>query len=140
MERPIKFRLKDFPVHLGLGATVALQDEYTGTPRWYDRYAERTAGDGAEGRLVTMHTFNKSWNAWEMHPHGEELVLCIQGTITLIQEINGRSEKNRLNAGEAIINPAGIWHTADLDDEEGEEATVVFITAGMGTEHRPREQ
>jgi quercetin dioxygenase-like cupin family protein len=140
MDRPIKFRLKTFPVHLGLGATVALQDEYTGSARWYDRYAERTAGDGAEGRLVTMHTFTKSWDAWEMHPHGEELVLCMQGTITLIQEINGRPEKNRLNAGEAIINPAGIWHTADLDDEEGEEATALFITAGMGTEHRPREE
>lgn len=139
MDRPIKFRLNTFPVHLGLGAKVVLQDEFTGSPRWYQRYAEGSASDGAEGRLVTMHKFTKSWGTWEMHPHGEELVLCIQGTMTVIQEINGKQEKSRLHAGEAIINPAGIWHTADLDDEEGEEATAVFITAGMGTEIRPRE-
>ncbi len=138
MDRPIKFRLDTFPVHLGLGATIALQDEYTGSSRWYQRYAERAAGDGKEGRLVTMHSFTKSWDSWEMHPHGEELVLCVQGMLTLIQEIDGRFEKNRLRVGEAIINPAGVWHTADVEDDEGDEVIAVFITAGMGTEHRPR--
>ena len=73
-----------------------------------------------------------------MHPHGEELVLCVQGMLTLIQEIDGRLEKNRLRVGEAIINPAGVWHTADVEDDEGDEVIAVFITAGMGTEHRPR--
>lgn len=138
MDIPFKFRLTDFPVHLGLGAKVTLQDEFTGTPRWYQRYGERTANDGKEGRLVSMHRFTKSWDTWEMHPHGEELVLCIQGTMVLIQEIDGRHEKKRLNAGEAIINPQGVWHTADLEDEEDEEATALFITAGLGTEIRPR--
>lgn len=140
MERPIKFRLKDYPVHLGLGAKVTLQDEYSGTPRWYQRYAERAAADGKEGRLVTMHSFTKSWDSWEMHPHGEELVICIQGMLTVIQEINGRHEKNRLRVGESIINPAGVWHTADVEDDEGDEVTALFITAGLGTEHRPREE
>lgn len=140
MDRPIKFQLKTFPVHLGLGAKIAIQDEFTGSPRWYERYGQRAAADGAEGRLVSMFTFTKSWDTWEMHPHGEELVLCIQGTMTLIQEINGRHEKNRLNAGEAIINPPGVWHTADIEEEEDESATAVFITAGLGTEIRPRAQ
>jgi len=138
MDRPIKFRLKTFPVHLGLGAKVLIQDEFTGSPRWYERYADRTAADGAEGRLVSVHTFTESWNTWEMHPHGEELVLCIQGTMTLIQEIDGKQEKNRLKAGEAIINPQGVWHTADFEGEEDDEVTAVFITAGLGTEIRPR--
>ena len=39
-----------------------------------------------------------------------------------------------LQAGEYAINPPGTWHTADVDHE----ATGLFITAGMGTEHRPR--
>jgi quercetin dioxygenase-like cupin family protein len=138
MDRPIKFKLETFPVHLGPGSKILIQDEYSGTPRWYERYADRTAADGAEGRLVSVFTFTKSWDTWEMHPHGEELVLCIQGTMVLIQEINGKHEKNRLNAGEAIINPRGVWHTADIEDEEGEEATAVFITAGLDTENRPR--
>ena len=37
--------------------------------------------------------------------------------------------------GEYAINPPGVWHTANVDDGEVE---VLFITAGMGTEHRTR--
>jgi quercetin dioxygenase-like cupin family protein len=36
--------------------------------------------------------------------------------------------------GDYVINPPGVWHTADVS----EEATVLFITAGLGTEHRIR--
>ena len=39
-----------------------------------------------------------------------------------------------LRAGEYAINPRGVWHTADVAGH----ATAVFITAGQGTEHRPR--
>jgi hypothetical protein len=35
---------------------------------WYAEYAKRHADDGAEGRLVTMHSFTRSWDMWEMHP------------------------------------------------------------------------
>jgi hypothetical protein len=36
--------------------------------------------------------------------------------------------------GEYAINLPGVWHTADVDGE----VTALFITAGMGTQHRPR--
>jgi len=39
-----------------------------------------------------------------------------------------------LAAGEYAINPPGVWHTADVT----ETATAIFITAGEGTQHRPR--
>ena len=39
-----------------------------------------------------------------------------------------------LDAGQAIVNPPGVWHTADVDGE----ATALFVTAGLGTEIRPR--
>ena len=39
-----------------------------------------------------------------------------------------------LGAGEYAINDPGTWHTADVDGS----ATALFITAGQGTEHRPR--
>lgn len=39
-----------------------------------------------------------------------------------------------LGPGQYTINEPGTWHTADVDGE----ATAVFITAGLGTEHRPR--
>jgi quercetin dioxygenase-like cupin family protein len=128
------FRLSDTPVHLGLGAVVVPQEQFNGEPAWYERYAARNAADGVEGRLVTMHTFSEPWGSWEVHPHGEELVLCVDGEITLYQEIDGEVRQATIRTGEAIINPPGAWHTADVAGT----ATALFITAGMGTENRPR--
>jgi quercetin dioxygenase-like cupin family protein len=128
------FDLSRFPVHLGLGASVVPQEEFTGSPDWYERYGERNAGDGTEGRLVSMHTFDRSWDSWEMHPKGDELVVCTAGSITLHQEIDGATTTVTLGVGDAVINPPGAWHTADVDGT----ATALFVTAGEGTQVRPR--
>jgi mannose-6-phosphate isomerase-like protein (cupin superfamily) len=128
------FRLSETPVHLGLGATVVVQESFTGTPDWYELYGERHAADGSEGRLVSMHTFNGPWASWEMHPNGEELVVCTSGTFTLHQEVNGDILPVTLTAGEAVVNAPGVWHTADATGP----VTALFITAGLGTEVRPR--
>jgi quercetin dioxygenase-like cupin family protein len=128
------FRLDHIPVHLGLGATVIPQAPFTGAMDWYEHYGERNAGDGVEGRLVIMHTFTESWDSWEMHPNGQELVVCTDGAITAYQEIDGDVRTATLTAGDAIVNPAGVWHTADITGT----ATALFVTAGMGTQNRPR--
>ena len=39
-----------------------------------------------------------------------------------------------LQPGEYAINPPGVWHTADVS----ESATGFFVTAGVGTQGRPR--
>ena len=39
-----------------------------------------------------------------------------------------------LEKGEGVVNSAGVWHTADVAGP----ATALFITAGLGTELRPR--
>lgn len=123
------------PIHLGLGATAEVEPAFRGGLDWYAAYATRHAGDGREGRLVSMHAFAHPWNVWEMHPHGTEVVLCVSGRLVLHQERpDGRRETIALNAGQYAINPPGVWHTADVD----EPAAAVFITAGLGTEHRPR--
>lgn len=123
------------PIHLGLGATAEVEPEFTGEMEWYAAYAERHESDGAEGRLINMHTFTSSWDMWEMHPEGSEVVLCIEGAITLHQEGADRAvTKTTLGPGEYAINLPGVWHTADVEAK----ASVVFITAGLGTQHRPR--
>ncbi len=125
-------------VHLGLGATVVPLATHTGDMEWYGQYGRDHGADGAEGRLVSMHTFTESWDVWEMHPNGSELVLCVSGRITLTQEHpDGQVASVAIGVGEAVINPPGVWHTADIDAGDGA-ATAVFITAGLGTEHRPR--
>jgi mannose-6-phosphate isomerase-like protein (cupin superfamily) len=128
------FDLARFPVHLGLGATVTSLPEFDGSPVWYERYGNAHADDGAEGRLVSLHTFTESWGSWEMHPAGAELVVCVEGRITLHQEVDGADRTAVLDAGQAIVNPPGVWHTADVDGR----ATAVFVTAGLGTEVRAR--
>ena len=123
------------PIHLGLGATAVVEPEFTGEMSWYEGYGQRHGDDGSEGRLVSMHTFTESWDVWEMHPMGSEVVLCTDGTITLHQEkADGSEAEATLGPGEYLVNEPGTWHTADIDDT----ATAVFITAGAGTEHRPR--
>ena len=131
-------KLSRFPIHLGLGATAVQEPEFNGM-EWYSAYGERHSGDGFEGRLVSMHTFDKSWDMWEMHPNGSEVVVCTEGMMKLIQEFkDGTVRSVILHKGESAINEPGVWHTADIDDPK-QPATALFITAGVGTQHRPRE-
>jgi mannose-6-phosphate isomerase-like protein (cupin superfamily) len=126
--------LSRFPIHLGLGATAVDEPEFTGMD-WYAEYGARHGDDGNEGRLVSMYSFTESWDMWEVHPNGAEVVLCISGNMRLHQEHpDGSTATVDLKPGEYAINPPGVWHTADIDGE----ATGVFITAGAGTEVRPR--
>ncbi|MBF6603815.1 MAG: cupin domain-containing protein [Sphingorhabdus sp.] len=128
-------KLSTQPIHLGQGATALVEPDYTGDLAWYEAYVERRASDGAEGRLVSLHSFSEPWDVWEMHPAGAEVVLCTKGEITLIQETQEGTQKQIiLHEGEYAINPPGVWHTADVEKE----ATALFITAGQGAEHRDR--
>ena len=128
------YNLETPPLHLGLGATAQPQPPFTGL-EWYESYAARTAQDGAEGRLVSMYRFSENWDSWEMHPHGDEVVLCTAGRITLHRELTGGGlDTVTIGVNEYAINPPGVWHTADVEGE----ATALFITVGLGTQHRPR--
>lgn len=123
------------PVHLGLGATAEIEPKFTGGMDWYADYSARHAQDGAEGRLVSMYTFNESWAMWEMHPQGSEVVICTSGLMTLHQESpDGSAFTVTLNPGQYVVNEPGTWHTADVEGQ----TTALFITAGLGTQHRPR--
>lgn len=127
-------QLSTFPVHLGLGASAVAEPEFTG-PEFYQGYTSRHQADGAEARLVSMFTFSRSWDTWEVHPHGSEVVVCVKGRLTLIQEIEGGEHvKTELLPGQYAINEPGVWHTADVDDE----VQAMFITAGIGTQVRKR--
>ena len=129
--------LEAHPIHLGRGGTAVPQPEFPRDERvmqWYENYGARHAEDGEEGRLVSCYRFTESWSGWEMHPAGAEVVVCVDGSMTLIQEIGGEEVRTPLSPGEYAINPPGVWHTADIAGE----ATGLFITAGEGTLHRPR--
>ena len=104
-------------------------------PEWYEEYEKRHAPDGAEGRLVSLYRFEESWTSWEMHPSGDEVVVCLEGRMILHQQLADGSEHScELGPGEYAINPPGAWHTADCDAP----VLALFITTGEGTQHKPR--
>jgi mannose-6-phosphate isomerase-like protein (cupin superfamily) len=130
--------LETHPIHLGRGASAIPQPEFPRDERamaWYGDYGARHGDDGADGRLVSWFRFTEDWGGWEMHPAGDEVVVCIQGSMTLIQQGPDDSETRvTLTPGQYAINAPGVWHTADVHGE----ATGLFITAGAGTQNRPR--
>jgi len=126
-------KLSENWIHLGLGAKASVLTPFSGM-EWYGEYGAKHSSDGNEGRLISQHSFTEPWDVWEMHPRGHEVVVCIAGEMTLIQEVDGAQKRVSIAAGEYAINPPGVWHTADVSGS----ATAIFITAGEGTEHRPR--
>lgn len=123
-------------MHLGLNATTKSLTKITGM-EWYATYVKDTESDGDEGRLVSMFEFTEPWNEWEMHPVGEEAVICTKGEVVFYQDSVGDEKnvtKTLLKAGEYAVNPKGVWHTADV----AAPCSCIFITPGRGTQHKPR--
>jgi uncharacterized cupin superfamily protein len=74
-----------------------------------------------------------TWDSWERHPGGEEVVVLLSGRVDLVQELGGAEHVVELRPGQAVINPTGVWHTARVH----EPGMALFITPGRGTEAKP---
>ena len=74
------------------------------------------------------------WPVWECHPQGDEPVLVLSGRAVFIQALDAGDQHIEDGAGEALVNPAGVWHTADVH----EPLTALYLTPCPGTEHRAR--
>jgi mannose-6-phosphate isomerase-like protein (cupin superfamily) len=128
------FDLSTTHIHLGLGARVVPLPDFEWTPAYLEAYSERFGDDGDDGRLVMMYRNTESWPTWERHPAGEEVVVLLSGRVDLIQRLDGGERCIALRPGQAVINPPGVWHTADVH----EPGDALFITPGRGTENVPR--
>jgi quercetin dioxygenase-like cupin family protein len=129
------FDLTTTPLHLGLGSRARPVDGFAFDPTVLQAYGEAVAGDGVEGRLVMVIDEEGPGDHWERHPCGDEVVVCIGGTVTVVRELGGRTEEVVLGPGDATVNPAGVWHAVDVDGA----ARLLTITPGLGTELRPRQ-
>ena len=89
---------------------------------------------GAPGRLIMVESTPTSWGAWERHTEGDEIVIILEGKGEFIQEFGGEARRTAVGPGSAIINPAGVWHTADVE----EPLKAIYITPCPGTQHRAR--
>lgn len=100
----------------------------------YEKYLVDFCSESDPGRLVCLYETKTDWEAWEAHPAGDELVLILSGKAEFFQEVDGEQRRVVLAPHQAIINPPGVWHTANVM----EPFLALFITPGPGTMHRPR--
>ncbi|MFI6156382.1 cupin domain-containing protein [Kitasatospora sp. NPDC051170] len=75
---------------------------------------------------------------WEMHPHAEEAVCCLTGSLRLYlrpTRPDTPEEMHHLTPGTAVIVPRGRWHRLELDTP----SDLMSITLREGTrlEKRP---
>ena len=85
-------------------------------------------------RMVAVFAFDASWNSWEMHPLGEEVVVLLDGAVDMHFEVAEGTKTLALEGGETVIVPRGVWHTLDVR----EAGRSLHITWGERTEHRSR--
>ncbi|MET9594519.1 cupin domain-containing protein [Streptomyces sp. NPDC006516] len=126
--------LRKTPVHLGLGSRAKPVEGFTWDPEVLQSYSAAVAADGAEGRMVMIFDGDGPGDHWESHPAGDELVVCLTGSVTVTRDVDGLPDRVLLGPGEAIINPAGVWHVVDMAGP----TSILSITATLGTDHRPR--
>lgn len=90
--------------------------------------------DLLDGRLVMRFTFDGDWPTWEVHPHGDELIVVTEGAMVLRIEHEDREERVELGVGDTAVVPRGRWHTGDVADR----CVAIFATPGRGTQNRDR--
>ncbi|MFO6419994.1 cupin domain-containing protein [Hylemonella sp. W303a] len=87
-----------------------------------------------QGRLMSAFTFSEPWATWERHPAGEELVLLLSGSCELVLDLpEGEQVTPLQTTGAYVLVPRSVWHTARTSTS----TTLLFLTPGAGTEHRP---
>jgi len=85
------------------------------------------------GWLVSEFEFATDWPNWEMHPHADEFVYLLSGSVEVHLEQADGLRKVALNGSGAIVVPRGIWHTAKV----AAPSRVLHVTRGAGTQVRP---
>jgi quercetin dioxygenase-like cupin family protein len=124
-------RLDETYVHLRNDEGAATVDV---TSTFWDELTGGKRPELEQGRLVTVFHFDKDWPTWERHPAGEETVVLLTGSVTVVLEMGGAERVLTLNdPGEYVLIPPGAWHTARTSSP----CSMLFITPGRGTENRP---
>jgi quercetin dioxygenase-like cupin family protein len=89
----------------------------------------------AEGRLLSVFAYDATWTWWERHPTGEEFVHVLSGSVGFRLDDGATERVVLLDAGESMLVPEGVWHSADVACR----ARMLFVTpVPAATEHRDR--
>lgn len=83
--------------------------------------------------MMAIYPMTSDWPNWEMHPHGDEILVLLEGDVEMLLDDGGRQSSIQMQAGTTLVVPAGVWHRA-LVRAPGR---LLGLTYGPGTEHRP---
>lgn len=124
------------PLHLAPGSRVMTVNGFAWNPAALADYTIATADDGVDGRLVVVIDDEGRGDHWERHL-ADEAIVCLTGRVSVLRSTDASdatAQEVILGPGEAIVNPAGQWHTVDMHGA----ARILTITPGPGSEHLPR--
>lgn len=128
------FDLRSTFVHLGLNSLATPLPNFSWSREYLMKYLRDHIKERDERRLLGIVPVDRSWTHWECHAGGDEVVVQLSGRCDIIQDLDDGPHVIALSAGQAMINPRGVWHTSDVH-EPGES---LFIAAGRTTRYRPR--
>jgi mannose-6-phosphate isomerase-like protein (cupin superfamily) len=83
--------------------------------------------------LVTVSAADRDWTSWEMHPEGAEILVLLEGSLTMVLDGPVGDERHPMVAGATLVVPKGTWHRALI----AEPIRMLFVTYGADTTHRP---
>lgn len=97
----------------------------------YERL-DRNYENFADHELISCHEFEKDWESWEAHPHGDEVVILISGEVSMVFRTDaGDNTVELCRQGQYVLVPQGVWHTAKTKIK----SKLLFITPGQATQH-----
>jgi mannose-6-phosphate isomerase-like protein (cupin superfamily) len=85
------------------------------------------------GTLVTVSTADRDWTSWEMHPQGAEVLVLLEGQVTMVLDGAAGESRHPMMPGATLVIPKGTWHRALI----AQPMRMLFVTYGAGTTHRP---
>ena len=126
--------LSQQPIHLDDQANAVALENFQFDGASFEGYIAAHCTDKSPGRLVMIESSPISWDTWEIHPAGDELVIVLEGRGEMLQQTDRGEVRIDIYPGATVINPKGVWHTANVEQA----IKAIYITPCPGTDHKPR--
>lgn len=134
------FDLFDTHLHLDArGDALRIDDTqgfWTALMRDDRRRPEVARVAGEPGYLVGAFHMTEDLSHWEMHPNGDEIIHLLSGAADFILDGQDGPATIELRDRAVCIVPRGVWHRAVIHRP----SEILFITFGIGTQHKPIER
>lgn len=120
--------MENYFVVISPNKTAFIEDNDEGLYERLDTKYENFQGHD----LISLHEFTTDWPTWEIHPHGDEVVILISGSTTFFLKYDSGVATVELNQqGQYVVVPRNTWHTAKTPSN----SRLIFITPGQGTKN-----